>query len=317
MSRTSTGSSSPRSRDRPGASAPVPRRPAEVREALAALGVVPSKRLGQSFLVDPFVADAEAALAVEPPGTPVIEIGGGLGLLTEALLRRGIENLTVVERDRRLARHLRATFGRRVTVREEDALDLDLPAGTHVVGNLPFSSATPILLRLFARRVPRIVALVQKEVAARIGAGPGSRAYGRLSIAARLYGEVELYREVPAGSFYPVPAVSGQILVHTARRGPLPVPSVDRFEAIVRALFSSRRKQLGNLLPAVAGSEAGAETAARGAQWPGDWARRRPEELPPEAFFRLASELTRTPTGSRDHGERRTLPRGVDQAVPG
>jgi 16S rRNA (adenine1518-N6/adenine1519-N6)-dimethyltransferase len=305
VSRTSTGSSSPRRRDGPWAPGEVPERPAAVREALAALGIAPSKRLGQSFLVDPYVADAEAVLAADRPATPVLEIGGGLGLLTAALLRRGVESLTVVERDRRLARHLRATFGDRVTVREEDALETEVPRGTNVVGNLPFSSATPILLRLFARRTARVVALVQKEVASRMAAGPGSRTYGRLSIAARLYGEVELYREVPKESFYPVPAVSGQIFVHTARSGPLPVPSVERFEAAVRALFSSRRKQLGNLLPGVVGTDAGAESVARKAAWPPDWARRRPEELPPEAYFRLATELAYAATPSGTGGERR------------
>ena len=288
MSRTSTVSSSPRRRDGPRAWWPVPERPPEVREVLAGLGVVPSKRLGQSFLVDPFVADAEAALASDASGAPVLEIGGGLGILTAALLRRGVRELTVVERDRRLTHHLRRVFGTQITVLEADALDVEIPSGTTVVGNLPFSSATPILLRLFARRVPRIVALVQREVAARLAAGPGSRTYGRLSIAARLYGEVELFAEVPASSFYPPPAVLGQILVHTAREGPLPVPSVDRFERIVRGLFSSRRKQLANLLPRLAGGEVRANALARDAGWPSDWARRRPEELPPEAYFRLA-----------------------------
>ncbi|MGP8073622.1 MAG: 16S rRNA (adenine(1518)-N(6)/adenine(1519)-N(6))-dimethyltransferase RsmA [Thermoplasmata archaeon] len=292
MSRTSTASSSPRKRDGLAVPGAIPERPGEVQAALAALGIVPSKVLGQSFLVDPFVADAEAALADDPAGRPVVEIGGGLGILTAALVRRGIADLTVIERDRRLAHHLRSAFGSRITVREADALDLEVPADAVVVGNLPFSSATPILLRLFARRVPRVVALVQKEVAARLAAGPGSRTYGRLSIAARLYGEVELFQEVPESSFYPPPAVRGQIFVHTTRDGALPVPSVERFEAVVRTLFSSRRKQLGNLLPQVAGGHAEAEALAREADWPPDWARRRPEELPPEAFFRLASVMS-------------------------
>ncbi len=293
MSRTSTASSSPRKRDGPAVPGAIPERPGEVRAALAALGIVPSKVLGQSFLVDPFVADAEAALAGDSAGRPVVEIGGGLGILTAALVRRGIADLTVIERDRRLAHHLRSAFGPRITVLEGDALDIEVPASAVVVGNLPFSSATPILLRLFALRIPRVVALVQKEVAARLAAGPGSRTYGRLSIAASLYGDVELFQEVPESSFFPPPAVRGQIFVHTTREGPLPVPSVERFEAVVRTLFSSRRKQLGNLLPQVAGGDAEAETLARDAGWPADWARRRPEELPPQAFFRLASALPR------------------------
>ncbi len=301
MSKTSTGSSSPRRLGGPVPAGPVPESPLAVRGTLVGLGVVPSKLLGQSFLVDPFVADAEAALAAEAAPRPVVEIGGGLGILTAALVRRGIPDITVIERDSRLAHHLRTAFGPRVTVREADALDVEIPADATVVGNLPFASATPILLRLFARRVPRIVALVQKEVAARLAAGPGSRTYGRLTIAARLYGEVELFREVPPAAFYPAPAVHGQILVHTARAGPLPVPSVDRLEEVVRTLFSSRRKQLGNLIPRVRGIGRDPSAVAAAAGWPADWARKRPEELPPEAYFRLASTLTspRGPTTAR------------------
>ncbi len=312
MSKTSTDSSSPRRPYEPLPAGSVPESPLGVRGTLVGLGVVPSKLLGQSFLVDPFVADAEAVLASDAADRPVVEIGGGLGILTAALVRRGIPDLTVIERDSRLAHHLRTTFGPRVKVWEADALEVEIPAGATVVGNLPFSSATPILLALFARRVPRIVALVQKEVAARLAAGPGSRTYGRLSIGARLYGEVELFQEVPPTAFYPAPAVRGQIFTHTARPGPLPVPSVDRLEEVVRTLFSSRRKQLGNLLPRVRGVGRDPGAVAAAAEWPAGWARKRPEELPPEAYFRLASVLTypgATPA-ARGRGPARARPRG-------
>jgi 16S rRNA (adenine1518-N6/adenine1519-N6)-dimethyltransferase len=292
VSRTSTGSSSRRNRVVPYVPGTVPESPEQVRATLLGLGITPSRELGQSFLVDPFVADAEAALTVAPPAGPIVEIGGGLGILTQALLRRGVTALTVIEKDRRLARHLRAAFGDRVTVREGDALEAELPEWATVVGNLPFSTATPIFLRLLARRVPRVVVMVQKEVAARLGAGPGSRTYGRLTIAAALYGRVELFQEVPERAFYPPPAVRAQIVVHTAREGPLPVASVERFESVVRALFSSRRKQLGNLLPRLTGGEPQSRRLAEAAGWPADWSRRRPEELAPEAFFRLSDALT-------------------------
>jgi 16S rRNA (adenine1518-N6/adenine1519-N6)-dimethyltransferase len=289
VSRTSTGSLSRRDL-RPTANPfSVPTRPEEVDAALRELGVRPSKRWGQSFLLDPFVADAIAALAAPSPGQPVVEVGGGLGILTAALARRGIEPLTVIERDRRLARYLRERFGPRITVQEVDAAKANLPVDGLVVGNLPYSATTPILLRLLARRTPRIVALVQKEVAQRLAASAGSRTYGRLSILAALYGTTELFQEVPRSSFYPLPAVDGQVLVHTARAGPLPVPSVERLERVARLLFSSRRKQLGNLLPKFGGGRDAADALALAAGWPIDWKRRRPEELPPEAFFRLAS----------------------------
>jgi 16S rRNA (adenine1518-N6/adenine1519-N6)-dimethyltransferase len=295
VSRTSTASSSRRSAADDGAAPPVPERPEEIRASLAALGVRPSKEWGQSFLTDPFVADAEAALVELPNGRPVTEIGGGLGILTAALLRRGIGPLTVVERDRRLARHLSTTFDGRVTVLTGDALTLPLPPADAVVGNLPYSVATPLLLRLFEARTPRIVFLVQREVAERLAAGPGSKRYGRLSIIAQLYGTLELYRTVGADAFTPRPEVESRIAVHVARTGPLPVPSVPVFEELLRRLFSSRRKQLSNLLPRVVPDDTDAATLARNAGWPSDWSRRRPEELPPEAYFALANVLSRRP----------------------
>jgi 16S rRNA (adenine1518-N6/adenine1519-N6)-dimethyltransferase len=281
---TSTASSSLRSP----ASLGVPERPSEIRSALAALGVRPRRERGQSFLADPFVADAEAALVETCPGEPVLEIGGGLGVLTRALLRRERRPLTVVERDPRLARHLVAVFGDSIRVREEDARSTPLEGYRAVTGNLPFSVATPLVVRILEARIPRAVAMLQKEVGERLAARPGSKSYGRLSILAALYGEIELYRTVPSSAFEPVPEVEGVLVGVRGRVGPLPVPSAERFERTIRELFSARRKQLGKLLSKVAGSGDEARRLARGAEWPEDWARRRPEEIAPESYFRLA-----------------------------
>ena len=289
MSTTSTGSLSPRSAVPASPLPPVPDSAEEVRRVLAALGLRPAKRWGQSFLVDPFVADAEAALVDLAPGRPVLEIGGGLGILTAALLRRGVRPLTVLERDPRLAEFLRTTFGRRVRVITADARTVGLPPADCVVGNLPYSVATPILRRLFEARVPRIVFLVQREVAERIAAGPGSKQYGRLSIWARYYGTVELFRTVAPDAFAPRPEVEGRLAVHVARPGPLPVPP-GSLERIVSTVFSARRKQLGNLLPRLFASREEADRHARAAGWPPDWPRRRPEELAPELYFALARQ---------------------------
>jgi len=287
VSRTSTTSSSPRRP--PSGPFAVPEGARAIEETLRTLGIRPSRRMGQSFLIDPFAADAEAALVEAPPGRPVFEIGGGLGMLTSALVRRGVRPLTIVERDPRLVAFLRSVFADRIAVEEADATRYPFPAGVTVVGNLPFSIATPILLALFERRIPRIVAMVQREVADRLAAGPGSKTYGRLSIAARLYGDIELFRTVSRSSFYPTPEVEGRIIVHTTRRGPLPVPDPGRFEEIVRVLFSSRRKQLGNLLPRLGRASAELERLTREAAWPDEWPRLRPEDLPPEAYFRFAT----------------------------
>jgi 16S rRNA (adenine1518-N6/adenine1519-N6)-dimethyltransferase len=298
VSRTSTVSSSP---PEPAANEPpaVPTTVAEVRAALARLEVRPSRGMGQSFLTDPYVADAEAALVGLPPGRPLLEVGGGFGQLTAALLRRQLGPITVIERDARLARFLRRTFGDRVAVLEADALEVPLPPAEAAVGNLPYSVATPILLRLFEARIPRVVFLLQDEVARRLAAGPGSKEYGRLSIIARLYGTVELFRTVSPAAFTPVPEVTSRIGVHVARTEELPVPSVPVFEEMVRRLFSSRRKQLRNLLPRVVRSEAAAARLAHEAGWPEEWPSLRPEALAPEAYFGLARALARS-TGGPD-----------------
>jgi 16S rRNA (adenine1518-N6/adenine1519-N6)-dimethyltransferase len=293
VSRTSTDSLSRRNARR--SHAELPAGQAEIERTLEALRLVPSKRLGQSFLSDAFVADAEAALLTPRAGAPIVEVGGGLGILTEALLRRGLGPITVIERDVRLATFLRGKFGSRVTIVEGDALTTELPPDAVYVGNLPFSIATPLLVRLLYARVPQVVALIQREVAERLAAGPGSRVYGRLSILAQAFGSVEPFQVVPADSFTPTPAVDGRIIVLTARVGPLPVDSIESLESVVRALFSARRKQLGNLLPRVARLPADAHTVARKAGWPANWSRLRPENLPPEAFFRLANVLSDSP----------------------
>jgi 16S rRNA (adenine1518-N6/adenine1519-N6)-dimethyltransferase len=295
VSTTSTGSSSRRKR-RPGP--PLARAiEAELRE----LGIRPSKRFGQSFLADPFVADAEAALV--PPGTgEVVEIGGGLATLTEALIRRGIAPLTVIERDPQLAGSLRRKFGDRVRVVQGDALTVDLGRPRCVVGNLPFSVGTPILQRLFELRVPSVVAMVQKEVADRLAAGPGSKAYGRLSILAGLYGEVELFQVVPSEAFVPAPEVDARIFRFTRREDAIPVPSVPDFEIVIQKLFSSRRKQLKNLISAVLPPGVPPDEVLSKIAWPSDWAQRRPEELPPGAYFALACDLHRRRTGPERGG---------------
>jgi 16S rRNA (adenine1518-N6/adenine1519-N6)-dimethyltransferase len=287
VSTTSTDSSSP---PEPAPVVPPgePGTAAEGHATLARLSIRPSRGMGQSFLTDPFVADAEAALLELAPGRPLVEIGGGLGQLTAALLRRRLGPLTVIERDARLARFLRRTFGDRIRVLEGDALEVSFPAAEAVVGNLPYSAATPILLRLFAARVPRVVFLIQEEVARRLAAGPGSKEYGRLSIIARLYGSVELFRTVPPSAFAPVPDVTSRLGVHVAREGPLPVPSVPAFQGLVRILFSSRRKQLRNLMPRIVRSTATAARWASAAGWPAEWPTLRPEALAPEAYFALA-----------------------------
>ena len=299
MPRTSTGSSSPpdRGKARRGPTH-VPANAAEVAAALEGLELSPTRSRGQSFLTDPFVADAEAALVGTVPGEPVLEVGGGLGILTQALLRRRIGPLTVIEKEPRLASFLRYHFGDRIRVVEGDALAEPVPKVGAIVGNLPFSTATPLLMRWFPKDVPHVVALVQREVGERLAAGPGSKIYGRISILAALYGTVECHQTVPATAFYPVPAVDGRLISFHRRRAALPATSLPVLESLLDTLFGARRKQLGNLLPRaldrVRASRPVSELVHE-AEWPTEWERLRPESLAPDAYFRLVRALGNRP----------------------
>jgi 16S rRNA (adenine1518-N6/adenine1519-N6)-dimethyltransferase len=285
--RTSTGSSSRTDRR----ARPDARR--SVLEELRSLGLRPDRRLGQSFLVDSFVADAEAALVATAPGEPVLEVGGGLGILTEALLRRGLGPLTVIEKDPRLAAHLRERLGERATIVTGDALAQPIPAVRAAIGNLPYAAASPILRRLMGSGVPRIVAMVQREVAQRLAAAPGGRSYGRATIVAAALGTIELFRSVPPEAFVPEPAVESRIVRFEAHPVPVLDAPLSALEAVLDPLFASRRKQLKNLLPRLGPRT---EALLRLAGWPDDWPGRRPEELPPEAYFRLAEARARRAT---------------------
>ncbi|HKS59239.1 MAG TPA: rRNA adenine dimethyltransferase family protein, partial [Thermoplasmata archaeon] len=174
----------------------------------------------------------------------------------------------------------------RVTVVEGDALELTWPPADLLAGNLPFSIATAVITRALELRIPRWVVMVQREVGNRICSGPGSRHYGRLSVLAALYGKAELFLPVTSEAFYPTPKVDGVVIRFDARADPMPVSSVPELEAIVRGLFHQRRKQLGNILPRLFRSKAAG--LAEAALWPHDWQQLRPEQLSPDAFFRLA-----------------------------
>jgi 16S rRNA (adenine1518-N6/adenine1519-N6)-dimethyltransferase len=300
VSRTSTASSS-----LPDPVPGIPHRPVEIDQTLQALGLRPSRRFGQSFLTDPFVADAEVALLMAPPGTPVVEIGGGLGVLTEALLRRGIAPLTVVEREPAFARYLHRQFGDRIRVVEADALSFDIDPAALVIGNLPYSVGTPLLEHVWRSGVARFVGMLQREVVDRLSAAPRSKAYGRLTIEAALYGTVEPYRLVPSSAFHPTPEVESRMFAFQRRAGPLPVRSVERLDRAVAALFSARRKQLANLLGRLLPGGIDPDEIARAADWPEGWRTQRPEELEPAAFFRLVEVL-----------EDRRMRRRPDPGVP-
>jgi 16S rRNA (adenine1518-N6/adenine1519-N6)-dimethyltransferase len=238
--------------------------PAGVRALLAEHGLRPSRALGQNFLADPNTARRIVRIAGVEAGDRVLEIGAGLGSLTLALLEREARVLAL-ERDRKLRSVLEQVVGGQGDARvvTGDALDIDFAAllGTETwrcVSNLPYNVATPVIVRLLeeAPSVESALVMVQREVAERLVAGPGSRAYGAVSVRIGYYAHARIAGMVPRTVFVPAPKVDSA-LVELIRRDapPVDVPSPERLFELVRAGFAHRRKMLRRTLPAVLGEE--------------------------------------------------------------
>ncbi|HQX23501.1 MAG TPA: 16S rRNA (adenine(1518)-N(6)/adenine(1519)-N(6))-dimethyltransferase RsmA [Pseudomonadota bacterium] len=217
------------------------------------------KRFGQHFLHDRGVIE-RLLRAIDPqPGERFVEIGPGDGALTFPLLAR-IGRLTAIELDRDLIPRLRERGGDALELVEADALTVDLTAlaagqPMRLVGNLPYNISTPILFHALAHAgaVQDMHFMLQKEVVDRMGAGPGSKVYGRLSVMLQARCRVEPLFKVGPGAFQPPPKVDSAIV----RLVPLPAAAIGlldpaRFEAVVRAAFAQRRKTLRNALAGVA-----------------------------------------------------------------
>jgi len=250
---------------------------------------IPRKRFGQHFLVDQgLIADIVGTIAPKP-GDPLVEIGPGLGALTQPLLER-CGALTVVELDRDLAKRWRSRAG--VNVVESDVLKVDFGAladaaaqPLRVVGNLPYNISTPILFHLlpWADRVRDQHFMLQKEVVDRMVASPGSKDFGRLSVMLQWRYTLEYRLDVPPEAFDPPPRVDSAVVSMV----PHPVrPAVDaaRLEALVAVAFSQRRKILRHTLGAWMQQEGLAEL-------PFDL-QRRAEEVPVAEYLALAMHPT-------------------------
>ena len=253
------------------------------------------RRLGQNFLRDPNLLDAIVRDAEVGDEDVVLEIGGGEGALTERLAP-AVACVHVVEMDERLRPALEALCADAGNVRLHwgDAMRLDLaalePVPGAIVSNLPYSVATPLILRTIEEleTVTRWTVMVQLEIAERLAAGPGSRIYGGPSVLAQLACEVELVRRVDRAVFSPRPRVDSAI-VRMRRRGPAPSAGLAR---VVKGAFAHRRKTVvGSLLLADPGLERGRVVAALEASDIDPSSRA--EALAPEDFMRLSQNLGR------------------------
>lgn len=248
------------------------------------------KRFGQHFLVDMGVIDAIVRSIAPAKADRIVEIGPGLGAMTEPLSRAAGE-LHLVELDRDLAAAQRERWANKpsVTVHEADALKFDfttLGGELRIVGNLPYNISTPLLFHLLEQRavIRDMHFMLQKEVVDRIAAAPGSKAYGRLTVMLQAYLVAEALFDVPPEAFDPPPAVHSAIIRLYARPpgDELPVDA-DVLAATLASAFGKRRKTLRNALAGVADvmllEELGIDPASRA------------ETVPVEAWVRLADRL--------------------------
>jgi len=251
------------------------------------VGHIARKRFGQHFLADSAVIDAIVAAIAPRPGEALVEIGPGLGAMTQPLLER-CGRLTVIELDRDLAAKLRRDA--RLDVVEADVLTVDFAAlaeraggKLRVVGNLPYNISSPILFHLLpvAERVLDQTFMLQKEVVARMAASPGGKDYGRLSVMLQWRYDIESLLDVPPEAFDPPPRVDSAVV----RMQPLPqAAGVDAalLGEIVTVAFSQRRKLLRHTL--------GRWLEARGAS--GDFdLQRRAEEVPVAEYLALVQAV--------------------------
>ncbi|HEY9086398.1 MAG TPA: 16S rRNA (adenine(1518)-N(6)/adenine(1519)-N(6))-dimethyltransferase RsmA [Candidatus Tyrphobacter sp.] len=267
---------------------------------LAAHDLRPKKRLGQNFLVDAAAARRIARLCVgDPPSdAPVLEIGAGTGTLTRALIEAGAAHLTALEIDPDLIAILRERKDLAgTTILESDALCFDYAAFAparpwRVAGNLPYNVATPLVTRLVEmdRGPEAMVVTVQRDVADRFAAVPGTRAYGSLSVAVQFAMHVHRAFTLSPRAFYPAPKVESTVVQLIRRDAPAVQPrDLRRFREVVRAAFAYRRKTLANSLTLALGLDRRrVEQAILSAGIPSE---QRGERLDLADFARLADAL--------------------------
>lgn len=231
-----------------------------IRELLSRHGFTFSKALGQNFLINPSVCPRMADAAVTDDSTGVLEIGPGIGVLTNELLKRA-KKVVAVELDKRLMPVLEETLGDfdNLKVINADVLELDLNklikeefGGMRVAvcANLPYYITSPILMKLLEERLPieSVTVMVQKEAAARLCAAEGSRDSSAITCAVRYYAEPRLLFHVSAGSFMPAPKVDSAVIQLTLREPPVTPADEKQMFRVIKAAFSQRRKTVLNAI---------------------------------------------------------------------
>ena len=255
------------------------------------------KRFGQNFLEDHRIIYQIVASIQAQKGQSWVEIGPGLGALTQPLLETGI-HLDVVELDRDLVHFLSTKFNtyENLTIHSGDALNFDFQTlaksgnKLRIIGNLPYNISTPLLFHLLtqAHLIQDMHFMLQKEVVDRICASPGSKKYGRLTVMMQYHCQNEHLFDVPAESFNPAPKVMSAIvrlIPHTSP--PVNIPSIDSLNKVLIQAFSQRRKTLRNSLKKLISEDNLSQLSIN--------PKARAEEINLESFARLATFIHYNP----------------------
>ena len=247
------------------------------------------KRFGQNFLQDQSIIAAIVNAVRPEPTDTVIEIGPGLGALTEPLARR-LDTLHVCEIDRDIIAYLKQQpFAAKLTIHEGDVLRFDfssIPGRKKIVGNLPYNISTPLLFKLSesAEGIAEMHFMLQKEVVERMIAQPESNSYGRLGVMLQYFFDMEKLIDVPPESFTPAPKVDSAVVRMIPQSGRIgTADDFALFSRVVKTAFHQRRKTLHNNLKGLADDS---DLAAVGIR-PGQ----RAESVPPEQYVKLANRL--------------------------
>ncbi len=266
----------------------------DLRRLLEELKVLPSKALGQNFLHDTNAARFVAAALAPMKGQPVVEIGPGLGALTRHLLDLGAQ-VICIEKDYRLAGWLRRAFnGKDFLLTVGDATETDLrPLLLYgrplVIGNLPYSVSSPLLLRWTGALLdpPLLVFTLQRELAERVCAQPGNSNFGALTVTIQSRYVARILRHLPAQLFYPKPSVESSIILLRRRHAEeLPPFPPKRLRALVATAFQARRKMVGKSLRPLFENDFGECLAAL--QWAGIAPDTRPEDISVASWIKLS-----------------------------
>ena len=272
-----------------------------IKEILSKHGFTFSKALGQNFLINPSVCPRMAELSGAAQGVGVIEVGPGIGVLTNELCRLA-DKVVAIELDKRLLPVLDETLAEydNVKIVNADVLELDLRKlieeefqGMEVVvcANLPYYITSPVIMKLLEDRLPisAVTVMVQKEAAQRICAKVGSRESGAVTVSVNYYAEPELLFNVSAGSFMPAPKVDSAVLRLNIRKEPPVKTDEAAFFRVIKAAFSQRRKVISNSLSTGLGLDK--QTVSLMLNNAGVAANARAEQLSLEDFAAIANQL--------------------------